>query len=161
MQDPKQPTVPAFVCPFGDAGCPFPEEHLSGALDGVLTRVEHARVAQRVRECSHCREVYEELSLNREAARSTFFRLPADDQWDETPRGLVSRWARNLGWLLYALLTLAALALTLVWPEILQRERIGLWLVRCAVLATLAVLVSAGIDRWRAAKSDLYRGVKR
>ena len=148
-------------CPFAETRRPFPEEHLSGALDGVLTRIESSRVRQHVRECPRCRAVYEELALNRRAALTTVFPAPPDDQWDESPRGVVSRWTRNLGWLLFAFVALVVLASSVVAPEFLSRERVGLWLLRCTALATLAVLVSVGIDRWRSMRGDLYRGVRR
>lgn len=149
-------------CPLADGGpCPFPEEHLSGALDGALTRVELARVRRRVETCAHCGRLYAELQLNREAARTTRFPAPPDEQWNEMPRGMTSHLARNVGLGLFAALALVLTGLFLVQPRLLEQEVVVLWLVRAVVVALLAVLVSAGIDRWRSAKGDLYRGVKR
>lgn len=152
----------AAECPLAEDGsCPFPPEHLSGALDGVLTRVDLARVRQRLLACPHCAAVFEEMQLNRDAARTTVFPVPPDDQWNEAPRSLSSHLARNVGLSLFAALALAISGLFLVQPRLLEQEIVVSWLIRGVIVATLAVLVSAGIDRWRTAKGDLYRGVKR
>ena len=92
----------------------FSEELLSGYLDGALTQGEDQRVRLHLEDCAACRALYAELTTMRETTMKTRFVLPADDQWDERPRGSLSRLFRGTGWTL-TVGWLVALALFAAW----------------------------------------------
>ena len=81
----------------------FDETLISGYLDRELTQADEQRVRLHLQDCTHCRELADELTRIREAAMSTSFPLPDDRQWDETPRSGLSSYLRNFGWLLMIL----------------------------------------------------------
>ena len=78
----------------------FPEELLSGFLDGMLTQADEQRVRLHLEDCPSCRAQLAELAALREAALTTRFALPADDQWDERPRTGWSLLTRRTGFVL-------------------------------------------------------------
>ena len=94
----------------------FPEEYLSGYLDGVLTQENEQRVRLHLEDCEACAAEWQAMGQNREATMSTEFETE-DLQWDETPRSGVSRVLRNLGLFLLFLYLLSVLALSLWQPE--------------------------------------------
>jgi len=82
--------------------CPtsFDQSMISGHLDGELTQAAAQRVRLHLEQCGHCNALFKELQIMREAAMSTRFVEPSDDQWDERPHSVSSRFSRSLGWLL-------------------------------------------------------------
>ena len=143
--------------------CPtsFDESLISGHLDGELTQAAAQRVQLHLEECRHCRNVFAELQMMREAALSTRFVEPSDDQWDERPRGFSSRYSRSLGWLLIVLwlIIIAGYALWAVWqsPEGLFEKLLVFGGLAAFGLLFLSVL----IDRITSARSDRYREVEK
>lgn len=142
-----------------DCGRKFPEAYLSGYLDGVLTQEDVQRVRLHLEDCSRCAAEHEALVENREATMSTKFRTE-DLQWDETPRALWSRWARNLGLLLLFLYLTSILTLA-VWQPEDPPAAFGRLVATFGVAGTLCIFVSVLVDRLVVAKTDRYRGVKK
>jgi len=139
----------------------FEESLLSGYVDGELTQSDSQRVRLHLEECPVCRALVEDLQQLREAAMTTPFPAPGDDEWRESPRSLGSHWARRLGWVLVIIWMLGAgwLAFeTIVQGSVAWYEK-----------ALIAVLVGGGfllflsvlLDRLRVLKSDRYGRVER
>jgi predicted anti-sigma-YlaC factor YlaD len=139
----------------------FPEEHLSGWLDGALTQGEEQRVRIHLENCPACREEVAAMARLREIAMSTRFDVPGDDQWNEAPRTAGSRFARRAGWIL-ALVWAVSVALFALWqiaiaPEGLAPKLIVFGGLAAAVLLFLSIL----LDRLRMLPGDRYRRVQR
>lgn len=140
----------------------FDEALLSGYLDGEVTQGEEQRVRLHLEGCVRCRNVIEQLRKLRETTMDADFQVPEDTQWDETPRGAISRLLHNSGWLIAGIWVVGIVAY-LVWQmatdsESLQFEAmIGFAL----LLAFGLILLSALVDRLRIRKNDPYRKVKK
>jgi predicted anti-sigma-YlaC factor YlaD len=140
----------------------FNEAMLSGYLDGELTQGDQQRVRLHLEACDDCRNVIDELRRLREATMDADFQVPEDTQWDETPRGAISRLLHNSGWLIAGLWVVGIVAY-LVWQmatdsESLQFEAmIGFAL----VLAFGLIILSALVDRLKTRKNDPYRKVQK
>ena len=137
----------------------FHEELLSGYLDGALTQGDTQRVRLHLEDCPDCRARFQEMTDLREATMTTRFALPADDQWDETPRGVVSLWSRRLGWALVVTWAVG-LACFLLWqiaagPESLLEKT----LVFGGILGVALLFISVLSDRLRAIPTDRYTNV--
>ena len=89
----------------------FDESMLSGYVDSELTQADNQRVQLHLEECSACRRLVADLRQIREAAMTTQFPVPTDDEWRETPRSGGGRWLRRLGWILVSIWTLGAAGL--------------------------------------------------
>lgn len=140
-------------------GRSFPEELISGYLDGALTQTDEQRVRLHLEDCSACRALYDELASLRETTMKTRFVLPADDQWDERPRGAVSRIFRGTGWVL-TVAWLVAVAAFAAWQLATGPANALEKLTVFAGVAAVAVLfLSVLIDRLRALPGDRYRRV--
>jgi predicted anti-sigma-YlaC factor YlaD len=139
----------------------FDESLLSGFLDNALGQQDEQRVRVHLEDCSSCRAQVAELRGLREVALSSRFELPSDDQWDEKPRGGVSRLFRDLGWLLLAvwIVGLAGYGVTEVWTgaaSLLYR------LMAFGGISAVALLfLSVAIDRWTSYPLDRYREVRK
>jgi predicted anti-sigma-YlaC factor YlaD len=139
----------------------FPEELLSGYLDGALTQSEDQRVRLHLEDCAACRVLYDELKTLRETTMKTRFVLPADDQWDERPRSALSRLFRGTGWTL-TVGWLVAVALFAAWQLATGPESAVEKLAIFAGVSAVAVLfLSVLIDRLRVLPGDRYRRVKK
>jgi anti-sigma factor RsiW len=139
----------------------FPEELLSGYLDRALTQGERQRVRVHLEDCAACRELLGELAALRETAMTTEFLIPADDQWDERPRGGLSRVLRGGGWLV-VIGWLTAISGFAAWqiataPESLFEKLLIFGGASGGALLFLSVLV----DRLRALPGDRYRRVEK
>jgi len=163
MPERDRPTPLPSVPPTDPAPCGrrFAEELLSGWLDGALTQGDEQRVRLHLEDCTECRARVREMSELREVTMSTRFEVPADDQWDERPRGAVSRWSRGLGWLLL-IVWIAAVAGYAAWqvvtgPESLLEKTLFFGGASGVVLLFLSILV----DRLRTLPGDRYRGVSK
>jgi predicted cobalt transporter CbtA len=92
---------------------------------------------------------------------STRFRPPPDDQWNEAPRGGLSRLARNSGWFLLALWGLALVVFT-AWTSAGGEER---WFEPLVVWGGIGgfglLLLSVLMDRLRVKRTDRYREVEK
>jgi predicted anti-sigma-YlaC factor YlaD len=143
--------------------CPtaFDEKLISGYLDGELTQAVDQKVRIHLENCAYCQEIYDELQTMREAAMTTKFVEPTDDQWDERPRGLTSRVSRSVGWTL-AVVWLAAVSCFGLWQ--LWRAPEGLLektLIFGGMVGFGLVFLSVLLDRIRTARSDRYREVEK
>lgn len=140
----------------------FDEALLSAYLDDELTQEESQPVRIHLEECASCRNTFEEMKEIREATMTTPFKSIDDGQWDERPRGPLSRVLRGAGW-----------ALLLVW--ILGVSFIGLREVAAGPAMTgpeilligglfgggLLLFLSVLIDRLQTYKTDRYRRVQK
>jgi len=162
MPDPSRstprPPAPSTPAPCGRR---FAEELLSGYLDGALTQGDAQRVRLHLEDCSECRARVHEMSDLREVTMSTRFEVPADDQWDERPRGALSRASRGLGWVLLVAWAVAVAGFAL-WqlatgPEGLLEKTLVFGGASGAVLLFLSILA----DRLRTLAGDRYRGVSK
>ena len=93
---------------------------------------------------------------------TTRFRVPEDTQWDERPRGAVSRILHDAGLLVLAA-WLVGITAYIVWgiasdAESLRFENV---LVFGLLLAFGLVVLSALVDRLRVRRSDPYRKVRK
>jgi anti-sigma factor RsiW len=154
----RRPELTDAAAPCGRR---FPEELISGYLDGALTQADEQRVQLHLEDCAACRALYDELAAMRDTTMKTRFVLPADDQWDERPRGAWSRMFRGTGWTL-TVAWLAAVALFAAWqlatgPES-PWEKLTIF---AGVAAVAALFISVLLDRLRTLPGDRYRGVRR
>ncbi len=139
----------------------FDEELISGYLDGALPQVQSQKVRLHVEDCGACRNLLTELETLREAAMSTRFLSPADDEWPELPRTVPSRFSRKLGWVVLAAWFLAVTGLAL-WRFFTQAgDPLEIFLVLGLPGGILLLFLSVLMDRLRALKTDRYRGVHR
>jgi len=143
-------------CPAG-----FEERLLTAYLDGELTQDDEQRVEIHVQDCPHCAAVLHELRNIREAAMTTSFATPPDEQWEEAPRSVATGALRRLGWWIAVpwLLVLAVYALYEAWLGAAGAlERI---LVFGGISAMVLLFLSVLLDRLRDAQGDRYREVKK
>jgi predicted anti-sigma-YlaC factor YlaD len=140
----------------------FDEALLSGYLDGELTQGEEQRVRLHLEDCAECRSVTDELRKFREATMNTEFQVPEDTQWDETPRGAISRLLHNSSWLI-AGLWVVGIGAYLVWQMATDSESVQFEAILgfALLLAFGLIILSALIDRLRTRKNDPYRKVKK
>lgn len=144
-----------------ECGRRFPEELLSGYLDRALTQGERQRVRIHLEDCAACRAELAELAALRETAMTTEFVVPADDQWDERPRGSLSSVLRGGGWLLVVAWILAVAGYA-AWEVATGPEGplVKLFVFGGASGAALLFL-SVLVDRLRALPIDRYRRVEK
>jgi anti-sigma factor RsiW len=143
-------------------GHEFDEALISGYLDGELTQQDAQRVRLHLEDCADCRRIAGDLRTMKEATMTTRFRVPEDTQWDERPRGAVSRILHDAGLLILAG-WLVGIAAYIVWgiasdAESLRFENV---LVFGLLLAFGLVVLSALVDRLRVRRSDPYRKVRK
>lgn len=139
----------------------FDEALISGYLDGELTQGDEQRVRIHLEDCTDCRNVAYEMRRIKEATMTTEFQAPDDTQWDETPRGSVSGFLHNFGWMI-ALAWLVAIIGYGIWQAVTDVENLwevvlvfGLW------LGFGLVFLSVLIDRVRTFKTDPYRRIEK
>ncbi len=144
-----------------DCSRSFDEELISGYLDGALPQVQSQKVRLHVEDCGACRNLLTELKTLREAAISTRFKSPDDDEWSELPRTVPGRLSRRMGWvvLIAWLLVVTGLAL---WRFLTQAgDPLEIFLALGLPGGILLLFVSVLMDRLRDLKTDRYRGVHR
>lgn len=143
------------------AACGRQNEELSGYLDGMLTQGDAQRVRLHLERCDRCRRLVEDMSQNRRAAMTTRFVPVSDDQFDETPRSLVSRVARDLGWGVLLVWLLVTLGLALWLPKDISEDTWTRVLLGGSLVGWGALFLSALLDRLKTMKGDIYRGVRK
>ena len=138
------------------------EALLSGYVDGELTQGDEQRVRVHLAKCAACKLTTEELLELRKATMNTNFQVPKDTQWDETPRGGLSRFFHNFGWLIAGVWLIAMVAYA-AWQITTDSESIQLESVLGfgVLLALGMIIVSALIDRLKISKTDPYRKVQK
>lgn len=139
----------------------FDEVLISGYLDGELTQGDEQRVRIHLEDCADCRNVADEMRKIKEATMTTEFQTPDDTQWDESPRGRISGFFSNFGWLI-AIAWLVAVIGYGIWQAATDVENLwevvlvfGLW------LGFGLVFLSVLIDRLRTFKTDPYRKIEK
>ena len=139
----------------------FDEALISGYLDGELTQGDEQRVRIHLEDCTDCRNVADEMRRIKEATMTTEFQAPDDTQWDETPRGSVSGFLHNFGWMI-ALAWLVAIIGYGIWQAATDVENLwevvlvfGLW------LGFGLIFLSVLIDRLKTFKTDPYRRIEK
>jgi anti-sigma factor RsiW len=140
---------------------PFPEELLSGYLDGALTQQEEQQVRLHLQRSTEARALLAELEELRQASRGTRFAPVEDLQWDERPRSALSAATRWLGFAMVALWGVAAVSLA-VWQP--APERIAGWerpFVVLGIVGVLCLFFSVLWDRLRDLPGDRYRRVRK
>lgn len=147
--------------PRTDRNESFDEALLSGYLDGELTQAEEQRVRIHLEDHPDARRLLEEMRTMRDATRGTRFETPEDLQWDERPRGPLSRWFRSFGWF-FVVIWLVGVGAYGVWqfatsPEDLVSKLLVVGSVGGFVLLFLSIL----LDRLRDLKTDRYRRVRK
>lgn len=88
--------------------------------------------------------------------------VPEDTQWDETPRGAISRLLHNSGWLIAGLWVVGIVGY-LVWQVATDAESVRFEaVIGVAVFLAFALIVlSALVDRLKTRKNDPYRRVQK
>lgn len=153
---PERPTSVPETCPAS-----FPEELLSGYLDDALTQGEEQRVRLHLEDCLTCRRLHHDLRTLREATMSTQFVQPSDDQWDEAPRGGLSRLLRGGGWLILVVWLVAVTGFGLWQIAAAPGEAWVKILVFSGLTGGMMLFLSILIDRLRALPGDRYRRVEK
>ena len=139
----------------------FEEALLSGFVDRELTQADEQRVRIHVEDCAVCRAQVEEVVRLKEVTMSSEFKVPADRQWSEAPRGGASRMAFGVGWLFLVPWAVAVAGFS-VWAFLTSDERIvDKVLTFTLVSGPVLLLVSVLIDRLKAMKTDRYREVEK
>ncbi|MEM7583431.1 MAG: hypothetical protein AAF560_08635 [Acidobacteriota bacterium] len=141
--------------------CDFDEELISGYLDGALPQMQAQKVRLRLEDCSACRNLFNELSALREAAQTTRFVPPADDEWPELPKTRPSRFSRSLGWVVM-IAWLMVVSVFALWRFLTSAgDPLEVFLVLGLPGSILLLFLSVLSDRLRELKTDRYRGVHR
>lgn len=139
----------------------FPEELLTGYLDRALTQSEEQQVRLHLEDCTPCRHLVDEMSALRDAAASTSFVTPTEDEWDELPKTLLSGASRRLGWLILSIWAIA-LVLFVGWQVATSP---GAWTEKALIFGSGTglglLLLSAFLDRRRTLRTDRYTRVHR
>ena len=142
-------------------GRTFDEALLTGYLDGVLTQADDQRVRLHLEECAVCRRLIDEMRETREVTMTTRFELPADDQWDERPRGLASGLSFGLGWLLLLLWLTGMLGLLVGHLGSAEMPLLEKLLLFGGLSAAAMLFLSVLIDRLKTWRNDPYRRVEK
>ncbi len=139
----------------------FEQSLLSGYVDGELTQADNQRVRVHLDHCDSCRQLVMEIRQIRQAASSTPFPVPTDEQWWEAPRSGGSRWLRRLGWTLVGLWL--AGELWLVTRALIEGSASAFEKVAVAGLTGGVVLLflSVLLDRLAVLRTDRYRRVQK
>ena len=139
----------------------FDEALISGYLDGELTQGDEQRVRIHLEDCTACRNVADEMRRIKEATMTTEFQAPDDTQWDESPRGSVSGFLHNFGWMIAVAWFVAVIGYG-IWQAATDVENLwevvlvfGLW------LGFGLIFLSVLIDRLKTFKTDPYRRIEK
>jgi len=137
------------------------EELLSGYLDGALPQAEAQKVRVLIEDDPEIRKLYQDLASLREAAASTRFVTPPDEDWPEMPKTRVSWLSRSLGWSVLVI-WLTVVSVFALWRFISQSgDALEIFLVLGLPGSVVLLFSSVLIDRIRDLKTDRYRGVQR
>lgn len=134
---------------------------LTGYLDHVLTQEDAQRVRVHLEDCASCRKLVEELEKMRRATMTSEFRVPSDDQWNESPRNLASGLAFGAGWVIAIIWVVGVTGFVLgeAWQG---TQTLGEKLLIFGGVSGVALLfLSVLIDRLRNWRTDRYRRVEK
>lgn len=139
----------------------FDETLLSGYVDGELTQADEQRVRIHVEDCAACRREMEAMQQLREVTMSSQFKVPADNQWSEAPRGTGSRLAFGLGWT-FLIVWASIVGSYALWEFWASGGPLGAKLLAFApVSAGVLLFLSVLIDRLKSMRTDPYRRVQK
>jgi len=139
----------------------FDESMLSGYVDAELTQAENQKVQVHLEECPSCRALLEDLQQIREAAMTTPFPVPSDDEWREAPRSPGSLWIRRFGWVLVLGWMLGAVVLAVQGFVLGSAAWYEKTLIAALVGGSLLLFISVLMDRLKARNSDRYGRVQK
>ena len=138
------------------------EFRLLAYVDGELSEEEESEFESLLRDSPDLQAEVEAYRRMRKATKEIHFRTPPPEFWDEYPRGVLARLQRGVGWLCFALGSLALLlaAFVSMWlcPELGLQFKIPFSLVAIGLSVLLA---SVAKQRWKEAKKDPYKGIIR
>ena len=139
----------------------FDQTLLTGYLDRALTQGDEQKVRLHLEDCSACRAILDEMLEIREVTMTTQFHTPTDDQWDEQPRGLLSRGSVGLGWLILLLWLVGITGFVIghVWTG--SESFMEKLLVFGGIAGFSLLFLSVLLDRLKTLKTDRYREVKK
>lgn len=139
----------------------FDDMMLSGYVDGELTQADEQRIRLHLEQCPPCRGLVSELQQIRQAAMSTPFPAPTDEEWQEWPRSAASLWFRRLGWVLVWIWLTGVSGLAM--GEFLESS--SNWVEKTLLLTLLSggllLFLSVLFDRLKSLRTDRYRRVKK
>lgn len=139
----------------------FDEELISGYLDGALPQMQAQKVRLHVEDCGSCRNLLAELRTLREAAQSTRFTPPGDEEWPELPRTRPGRYTRSVGWVVL-IAWLVVVTVFALWRFLTSSgDPLEVFLMLGLPGSLLLLFLSVLSDRLRELKTDRYRGVHR
>jgi len=139
----------------------FDQVLVSGYLDEELTQADAQKVRIHLEDCRECRVLFYDLRQLREAGRSTQFKIPPDEQWNEIPDGSFSRTARHAGWFLALVWLVFVLGFGL-WQLAVSSEGFLLKIVVFGGISGFVLLfISVLTDRLRKRKTDRYSHINK
>ena len=139
----------------------FDESLLSGFLDGVLTQSDEQKVRLHLEDSVEARRVLDELRSVRALTLDAEFASVPDDQWDERPRGAVSRTSFRMGWVLMSIWLVVCVSVGLWLFAVGPDHLLSKVLVFTGLSGVGLLFLSVLTDRIRRLRSDRYRGVER
>ncbi len=140
----------------------FDESMLSGYVDAELTQADNQKSPSAPgRSARPVGRLVEDLQQIREAAMTTPFPVPSDDEWREAPRSPGSLWIRRLGWVLVLAWMLGAVVLAVQGFILGSAAWYEKALIAALVGGGLLLFFSVLMDRLKALKSDRYGRVQK
>ena len=136
------------------------ETLISGYIDGELTQQDRQKVELMLEKDARAQAIYGDLSRNAGAVKELKLNIPPELA-TTVVNDATSRSLGGVGWLL-SLTGAALLTGSIIHEAILDPELPALVKISLAALAAggLALLLQVGRQRWIAAKTDKYKGVK-
>ena len=146
---------------MNSCGRSFAEDLLSGYVDEALTQGDEQRVRLHLEDCTGCARLVQDMKENREVTMTTQFKTPADDQWDERPRGLFSALSFGAGWLIIAIWVVVTASFGLWQLATGPEDLLAKLLIFSGLSAVGLLFLSVLIDRIKTLKTDRYRKVQK
>ena len=146
-----------------DKHCPqhFDQDLISGYLDRELRQEDEQLVRVHLEDCAACRTLHTELGRLREAAMTTRFEQPDDQQWNEAAKSGSALATRGLGWTMAIIWAVVCAAFAL-WQLWIEPQSLVFRLLTFGGLTAFALLfLSVVIDRVKTLRDDPYREVKK
>jgi hypothetical protein len=146
---------------MNSCGRSFAEDLLSGYVDEALTQGDEQRVRLHLEDCTGCARLVQDMKENREVTMTTQFKTPADDQWDERPRGLFSTLSFGVGWFIIAIWVAVTASFGLWQLATGPEDLLAKLLIFSGLSAVGLLFLSVLIDRIKTLKTDRYRKVQK
>ena len=146
---------------MNSCGRSFAEALLSGYVDEVLTQGDEQRVRIHLEDCPACARLVQDMKENREVIMTTQFKTPADDSWDERPRGTASALSFGMGWLLITVWIAGTVGFGLWQLATGPEDLLAKLLIFSGLSAVGMLFLSVLIDRVKTLRTDRYRKVQK